>query len=748
MEDAHFACPAVVDDAKEEAPVSLFGVFDGHGGKEVSAFVKLKYIEVLVQLPSFQEGRYRDALRESFHKIDELLEEEQFEALLKQLRAMPNPSDSRKVNNSPHTNNSLGNHSSSLTTEVLQSMASQTRDSNNVGSIIQPLTAPDRSASPESDDGDDANSPLPHGKGGDIDSMTIIKQLLEGAKQYSRAKSRNDSEAIAAAAASVAGNLRTLQAARAANNHAAPSPTPANDNSEQGSTPSSHAEDIENATSKPQAAISRVDDGDDADVENNLERDSEDSLDHDFVRHHIERDLSESSAPLSETSTIVTSISIGANDSSTQSYSASTPMVKDEATDSDASSSSDPEDAVLAASRSAPITKPIVVIESNQIANSDNQKPSPPKSPSKVNNNPFKGETYQTVFSERVNEDVVNANDDEPDSQSAPIPSATPPSLQSSNITDSDLPAECEEMERWMNEDSSSDEDISPPKASNRLRAQDIDSTESNQGSETSESAIPVGRPPAPANFTTYKTTGNTHVCQLKDHKVLAGCTAIVALLVGEKYMLVANAGDSRGVLCRKGVAVALSEDHKPSQEREIRRIKNAGGFVNMVGRVNGNLNLSRSLGDLKYKQVKHLPPEEQMITAEPDIELFEIHPEEDEFFILACDGIWDVLTNQEACDFVRQKVFEEHLSLDEVVQAVMKRCLAKDPRASQGVGGDNMTFMVVWLQKASMPSVSRVAAEPESSATSIPEEKNSSINALQSREHNVAEAARENALL
>lgn len=133
-----------------------------------------------------------------------------------------------------------------------------------------------------------------------------------------------------------------------------------------------------------------------------------------------------------------------------------------------------------------------------------------------------------------------------------------------------------------------------------------------------------------------------------------------------------------------------------------------------MVGRVNGNLNLSRSLGDLKYKQVKHLPPEAQMITAEPDIEVFDINVAEDEFFILACDGIWDVLSNQEACDFVRQKVFEEHLTLEEVVQAVMKRCLAKDPRASQGIGGDNMTFLVVWLKPETMPPVSRLVSVAE----------------------------------
>jgi serine/threonine protein phosphatase PrpC len=108
--------------------------------------------------------------------------------------------------------------------------------------------------------------------------------------------------------------------------------------------------------------------------------------------------------------------------------------------------------------------------------------------------------------------------------------------------------------------------------------------------------------------------------CNLPDHAIHAGCTAIVAVITG-RTLTVANAGDSRAVLCRGGgETYALSYDHKPQQEIEINRINKAGGFVNEFGRVNGNLNLSRSLGDLKYKQVPGVPPPDQIITAEPDI--------------------------------------------------------------------------------------------------------------------------------
>lgn len=94
--------------------------------------------------------------------------------------------------------------------------------------------------------------------------------------------------------------------------------------------------------------------------------------------------------------------------------------------------------------------------------------------------------------------------------------------------------------------------------------------------------------------------------------------------VINGKTLTVANAGDSRVVLCRAGgVTLPMSFDHKPMQDTEMRRITQAGGFVNQFGRVNGNLNLSRSIGDLKYKQVPNITPAQQMITAEPDIKQY-----------------------------------------------------------------------------------------------------------------------------
>lgn len=75
-----------------------------------------------------------------------------------------------------------------------------------------------------------------------------------------------------------------------------------------------------------------------------------------------------------------------------------------------------------------------------------------------------------------------------------------------------------------------------------------------------------------------------------------SGCTAVVGLVRGH-HLVVANAGDSRCVVCRSGQALDMSLDHKPEDAAEYNRIRNAGGRVTKEGRVNGGLNLSRAIG-------------------------------------------------------------------------------------------------------------------------------------------------------
>lgn len=105
------------------------------------------------------------------------------------------------------------------------------------------------------------------------------------------------------------------------------------------------------------------------------------------------------------------------------------------------------------------------------------------------------------------------------------------------------------------------------------------------------------------------------------------------------------NVGDSRAIASVGGRVHPLSLDHKPGNEIESKRIVAAGGWIEF-NRVNGNLALSRALGDFVFKRNEARRAEEQIITAEPDIVRLAI-TDDLEFIVMACDGIWDVLTNQ-----------------------------------------------------------------------------------------------------
>ncbi|ORZ06622.1 phosphatase 2C-like domain-containing protein [Absidia repens] len=185
----------------------------------------------------------------------------------------------------------------------------------------------------------------------------------------------------------------------------------------------------------------------------------------------------------------------------------------------------------------------------------------------------------------------------------------------------------------------------------------------------------------------------------LQEH-VPSGCTAVSALITKDNVLFVANAGDSRAVLCVSGRAIALSEDHKPTNDKETQRIKNAGGHVEF-GRVNGNLALSRALGDFEFKQRGDLSPEEQAVTAEPDVTEHRI-TEKDDFIIVACDGIWDCMTNQEAVNFVRAGLGDKK-DLKEICETMMDHCLASETDVG-GYGCDNMTVIIVALLNGKSP--------------------------------------------
>lgn len=115
---------------------------------------------------------------------------------------------------------------------------------------------------------------------------------------------------------------------------------------------------------------------------------------------------------------------------------------------------------------------------------------------------------------------------------------------------------------------------------------------------------------------------------------------------------MVANAGDCRAVLCRKGKAIDMSHDHKPNYAPERRRVEELGGFINN-GYLNSLLSVTRALGDWDMK----LPPgSSSPLTAEPEFCRITL-TEDDEFLIIGCDGIWDVMSSQQAVSLVRRRL-------------------------------------------------------------------------------------------
>lgn len=116
--------------------------------------------------------------------------------------------------------------------------------------------------------------------------------------------------------------------------------------------------------------------------------------------------------------------------------------------------------------------------------------------------------------------------------------------------------------------------------------------------------------------------------------------------------------GDSRAIASVRGTVQQLSFDHKPNNELESKRIVAAGGWVEF-NRVNGNLALSRALGDFVFKKNEKKRAEEQIVTAYPDVEVCEI-TDDHEFIVIACDGIWDVMNNDEVLEFVRNRIAQK----------------------------------------------------------------------------------------
>ncbi len=188
-----------------------------------------------------------------------------------------------------------------------------------------------------------------------------------------------------------------------------------------------------------------------------------------------------------------------------------------------------------------------------------------------------------------------------------------------------------------------------------------------------------------------------------KDPEVMSGlavgnmmggcCCCAVWLMNGCIYS--GNLGDSRFVLSYSGKAVAVTVDHKPSSPTETARIVKAGGFVEN-DRVNGILGVARAFGDFNFKDNTRLGPHEQLVTALPEVRTVDIDDKID-FLVIATDGVWDIMANQEVIDFVVKRM-ERNVSLEKIALQLVKACkLPINPLTN--LGSDNMTVIIAVMR-------------------------------------------------
>jgi len=143
-----------------------------------------------------------------------------------------------------------------------------------------------------------------------------------------------------------------------------------------------------------------------------------------------------------------------------------------------------------------------------------------------------------------------------------------------------------------------------------------------------------------------------------------SGTTAVVAVVNAHtKKLCIANTGDSRAIVIRDGKVLLATKDHKPDVELERKRIKDSGGEVsyrNGCWRVNGSLAVSRAIGDKDLKE---------WVIPDPDIS--EVSFCENDILVLACDGVWDVMSSEEVSAFVQKSITKSVMNdlVNEIVE-------------------------------------------------------------------------------
>eukprot|EP00041_Stephanoeca_diplocostata_P015637 m.299209 g.299209 ORF g.299209 m.299209 type:complete len:601 (+) comp20106_c0_seq1:365-2167(+) len=188
--------------------------------------------------------------------------------------------------------------------------------------------------------------------------------------------------------------------------------------------------------------------------------------------------------------------------------------------------------------------------------------------------------------------------------------------------------------------------------------------------------------------------------------------TTCTCLLVGPQELVLVNIGDSRTMLARSGKVIVATVDHKPTDSKEVARIHAAGGRV-FNGRVDGGLALSRAFGDFEYKMRSDLPQTRQKVTAEPDSIFVHRIYGADEYALLACDGLWDIIDCTRVDKIVRTGLHKK-ATPKAICEQLVRLALERGSR-------DNISVMLVLLPKQQPPQFAQhTATTPEQLAVNV----------------------------
>lgn len=164
--------------------------------------------------------------------------------------------------------------------------------------------------------------------------------------------------------------------------------------------------------------------------------------------------------------------------------------------------------------------------------------------------------------------------------------------------------------------------------------------------------------------------------------------STVSCVLILNHTLYAANVGDTKTILVRENVngknsIIPLSKDHSPTLYEERQRVQNAGGVVR-EGRVQGVLEVSRAIGDARFKKY---------VISTPDIFKSTITTK-DRYILMACDGLWKVFTVTEAVEYIDNKLNSQDIEdIDDRYQSICKDIASEAVRKGSG---DNVTVVLV----------------------------------------------------